>query len=52
MKKILPVITNFYHEGPNVVNVICDLMLGIFEHLGITFSFDVDVRIKYIERIL
>ena len=45
-------ITNFYHEVPNVFNVMHDLMLCIFEHLGITSSLDVDDRVKYIERIL
>ena len=45
-------ITNFYHEGPNVFNVMRDLMLCIFEHLGITSSLDADDRVKYIERIL
>ena len=29
-----------------------DLMVGVFEHLYIIFVIDVDLRIKYTERIL
>ena len=52
MKNFYPNIYTFGHKGPSVVNVICDLVVVIFENLGFTYSLDVDVRVKYIECIL
>ena len=42
----------FDHKGPTVVNVMRNLTVGVFEHLSITSSLDVYVRMKYIEIIL
>ena len=35
-----------------MIIAMCDLTLGVFENLDITSIIDVDVRIKYTERIL
>ena len=35
-----------------MISMIRDVMVGLFEHLEIAFVMDVDVRIKYMERIL
>ena len=42
----------FDHEVPTVVGTICDLMVGIFEHMNIKYIQDVDERFKYFEHIL
>ena len=47
-----PFIYTFNHEGPAVINVMRDLMVVLFEHLDITSRLDLDLRIKYIKRIL
>ena len=40
-------INTFYLEGTTVVINMCDLMVGIFEHLDITSKTDLDIIIKY-----
>ena len=45
-------ITTFYPEGPTATIAMCDLKIGIFEHMRITYSLDVDVRFKSIGIIL
>ena len=42
----------FYHEGPAVIRTMRDLMVGVLEHLEIMSLMDLDVRIKYMERLL
>ena len=42
-----PFIDMFNHEGPNMINTMCDLMVGVFEHIDITPRMDFDLRIKY-----
>ena len=52
MKSKFPYINTFYNEGPTVVNLMRDLTSGVFEHLGITLTMDVDQRVAYMQRIL
>ena len=42
----------FNHKVPAVINAMHDIIVGVFEHLKITSSLDLDIRIKYTERIL
>ena len=35
-----------------MINMMCDLTVGVFEHIEITSRLDLDKRIKYIDRIL
>ena len=35
-----------------MVNAMCGLMVGAVEHLDIMYKLDLDLRIKYTERIL
>ena len=37
----------FDPELPTVVNAMCDLVVGIFEHLDIMANYDIDKRVKY-----
>ena len=52
VKRKLPLIDTFDHEGPALVNVMRDLTSRVFDHLGITFPMDVDQRLAYKQRIL
>ena len=40
-------INEFDHEGPTLVNAMCDLTVGLFEHLNITSKTDEDHILKY-----
>ena len=42
----------FNHQGPDMIRVMCNLMVRVFEHLEITPKMDIDKRINYTERIL
>ena len=46
-----PYIDMFNHEGPVVVNTMCDLTSGVFEHLDITSPMYVDQRVASKHRI-
>ena len=35
-----------------MISVMRDLTVGVFEHLDITSILDIDIRIRYMERIL
>ena len=52
VKRNLPFIYTFDHEVPIVIRAMQNLTVGVFEHLEITYIFDIDLRIKYTERIL
>ena len=52
IKREFPWIDMFDHEGPTVINVMRDLIVIVFEHLVIMSKKDLDLRIKYTERIL
>ena len=45
---IFPMISTFDHEGPDVFNAIRELMVGLFEHLGITYILDVEFGVKFV----
>ena len=45
VKRKLPYINTFVHEGPAVVSVMCNLTSRLFEHLDITSPMEVDQRI-------
>ena len=42
----------FDHEGPAVVSAICNLTSGVFEHLVITSTMDVDQSLNYTQRLI
>ena len=42
----------FNHQGPSVIRVIHDIVVGVFEHLEITSDMDVLKIIKYTQHIL
>ena len=42
----------FDHEGPAVVSAMHDLTVGVFDHLDITSSTNVDRKVAYTQRIL
>ena len=45
-------IYTFYHEVPVVINALRDITVGVYGHLEITSKIDLDISIKYTERIL
>ena len=51
-KRKSPFIDTFDPEGPVVINVMRDLIVGFFEHLDITSKMDLDIKPKYMEHIL
>ena len=42
----------FDHEGPALVIIMHDLTSGMFDHLDITSTMEVDQRVSYMQRIL
>ena len=42
VKSKLPSINMFYCEVLTVVSVMCDLTVGVFENIDITFKLDID----------
>ena len=52
VKNLFPIIPNFYHEVPAVVNAVREIPVGIFDNLRITSILDVDIRVEYIDHIL
>ena len=42
----------FYCEGPDMINTMHDLTVGVFKHLEIKSKLALDLRIKYTEGIL
>ena len=42
----------FDHEGPTMINAIRNLTVEVYKHLEISSKLDLDLRIKYTERIL
>ena len=47
IKRKFPYIDMFNHQGPDVVRVMRDLTVGVFEIIGVTSPMDVDKIIKY-----
>ena len=39
----------FNHGGPAVVSAMRDLIVGVFDHLGITSPMGVDKRVAYMQ---
>ena len=52
MKIVLPINKTFDCEWTSLVNVMCDLMVGIFENIGIASGLNIDRIFNYIDRIL
>ena len=52
VKRKLPYIDTFNHEGPAVISAMHDLIIGVFEHLEITSPMNMDKRLSYKKRIL
>ena len=52
VKRKLPYIGTFNHEGPTVVSAMRNLTVGVFEHLEITSIMDVDQRVAYTQHTL
>ena len=52
VKRKFPFIDTFNHKGPDVVRVMRNLTVGVFEHLEITSLIDVYQRISYTQHIL
>ena len=48
----LPVIKYFDNQGPNIVRVIRDTMVSLFEHPGITIWKGIDQRWMFFEKFL
>ena len=42
----------FNYDGSSAINVVCDLTVGLFKHMDITSNLDLDISIKYMERIM
>ena len=51
VKRKLPYINTFDHEGPAVVSVMRSITVRMFEHLVITYPMDIDQRLAYTHRI-
>ena len=49
VKRKLPYIDIFDHEGPALVSVMHDLTVGLFEHLKITSPMYLDQRVDYMQ---
>ena len=45
-------ISTFDHEGPVIISALRDLIVGVFQHLKITFPMDLDKSLAYTQRIL
>ena len=52
VKRKFPLINIFYCEVIDMINAVRDLTVGVFEHLYITSSLDLYIRIKYTELIM
>ena len=42
----------FDHEGPSVISMVRDIIVGVHEHIETTSVMDIYLRIYYTERIL
>ena len=42
----------FGHEGTAVINAMRDIIIVVFERIEIASNMDLDIRIKYTERIM
>ena len=51
IKRQFPYIYTFDHEGPVVINEMCNLTVGVFDNLEIILPTDVDTRLAYTQRI-
>ena len=52
VKNNFPIINKFYHEVNAVIKKMHDITVGLLEHIDITPKLDLDISIKYMERIL
>ena len=52
VKNNFPIINKFYHEVNAAIKKMHDITVGLLEHIDITPKLDLDISIKYMERIL